>query len=144
MTVSRPRPPRCRKEVLSVVERGWRGARQCSLELQAMAVPVTHLIKGSLSADLLAMIRPYPGIRLVSIPRPLFPIWLWAVLVWRRMTGRLAWVVVDHARTLRRLTRWGRAFGLRPVLIHETEQSYELRLGDRPLPVAALSGADAS
>ena len=42
--------------VLSLVERGWFGARTCSLSLNAMEIPVTHLIKGSLNADLRAMI----------------------------------------------------------------------------------------
>ena len=87
--------------VLSVVERGWRGARQCSLALDAMAIPVTHLIKGYLTPELRAMVRPYPHIRLVSVPRVLFRVWLWPIVLWQTATGRLRWMHIDHERTFK-------------------------------------------
>jgi len=117
-------------EVLSVVERGWRGARECSITLSARAVPVTHLIKGSLKADLRAMIRPYPGVQLVSVPRAAFRAWLWGLLVWGTVRGRLKWVLVDHERTLREVAWWCRVCGLTPVFIQETGPGYDLRRPD--------------
>lgn len=127
--------------VLSVVERGWRGARECSIALSARAVPVTHLIKGSLQADLRAMIHPYPGVRLVSVPRAAFRAWLWGLLVWGTMWGRLKWVLVDHERTLREVAWWCRVCGLTPVFIQETGQGYDLRRPDGgPLSLQTLIG----
>jgi hypothetical protein len=133
----RPHAP----EALSVVERGWRGARECSITLSARAVPVTHLIKGSLKADLRAMIRPYPGVRLVSVPRIAFRAWLWALLVWGTMWGRLRWVLIDHERTLKEVAWWCRMCGLTSVFIQETGQGYDLRRPDgERLSVQALIG----
>ncbi len=117
-------------EVLSVVERGWRGARECSITLSARAVPVTHLIKGYLKADLRAMIRSYQGVQLVSVPRAAFRVWLWGLLVWGTMVGRLKWVLVDHERTLREVAWWCRVFGATPVFIQETDQGYDLKSPD--------------
>jgi len=130
--------PRRRGEVLSVVERGWRGARECSLILSRMGIPVTHVIKGYLNAELRAMIQPYPGVRLVSVPRVVFRTWLWWLLVWRTLTGRLQWLLVDHDRTRREISWWCRAFGLTLVSIRETDHRYELWVGSQRVPVAAV------
>jgi len=133
-TMRRRHASRC--EVLSVVERGWRGARECSLVLSTVGVPVTHLIKGFLNAELREMIRPYPGIRMISVPRPLFRLWLWWTLCWQTTTGRLRWVLLDHERTLREISWWCRRFGLTSVAVHETHQGYELWVGGRHMPLA--------
>ena len=124
--------------VLSVVERGWHGARECSLALDAMAIPVTHLIKGYLNAGLRTMIRPYPHIRIVSVPRVLFRIWLWRLVLWQTLTGHLRWILIDHERTLREVAWWCRIFRLTPVVIRETEQGYELWVGGRRMSFSSL------
>ena len=129
-------------EVLSVVERGWRGARDCSLTLNEMAIPVTHLIKGYLSRELRAMVQPYPHIQIVSVPRPLFRIGLWWVLVGRTLTGRLRVVLIDHERTLREASWWCRLWGVTPVTIHETDDGYTLEANKRPVALAAVFNAN--
>jgi hypothetical protein len=91
-----------------------------------MAIPVTHVIKGSLTRELHAMIQPYPHIRIVSLPRPLFRVGLWCWLVWQTVAGRLGWLLVDHERTLREVSWWCRMVGLKLVLIREAGQDYEL------------------
>lgn len=127
--------------MLSVVERGWRGARECSITLSARAVPVTHLIKGSLKTNLRAMIRPYPGVRLVCVPRIAFRAWLWGMLVWGTMLRRVKWVLVDHERTLREVAWWCRVCGVTPVFIQETAEGYDLRHPDSgPLSLETLIG----
>ncbi|MBI3088495.1 MAG: hypothetical protein HYY91_06425 [Candidatus Omnitrophica bacterium] len=127
-----------RREVLSVVERDWRGARECSLTLNAMAVPVTHLIKGSLSRDVRAMIRPYPLIRLVSAPRMVFRVWLWWAVVRRTVLGRVRWVLLDQERTLRELAWWCRLWRVTPVLIQDTARGYTLAVQGRPVSLGDL------
>lgn len=112
--------------VLSVVERGWHGARQCSLALDAVAIPVTHLIKGYLTPELRAMIRPYPHIRVVSVPRVLFRLWLWGIVLWQTLTGRLRWILIDHERTIKEIGWWCRVVRVTPVVIQQTGQGYEL------------------
>lgn len=132
------RQPRHRGEVLSVVERGWRGARECSLTLNAMAIPVTHLIKGYLTHDLRTLMTPFPYIGIVSVPRPLFPVCLWMMVLWKSAGGRLRWVVVDHERTLRRIAWWCRVFRLRAAMIRETDEGYALEVAGRPISLAAF------
>ena len=104
-------------------------------------MPVTHLIKGRLEADVRAMIRPYPGVRLISVSRPAFRAWLWSLLMWGTVWGRLKWVLIDHERTLREIAWWCRACGVTPVFIQETAQGYDLRRPDgQRLAVQALAG----
>ena len=130
---------RPRKEVLSVVERGWRGARECSLTLNAWAIPVTHLIKGYLSPELRAMVQPHPYIRIVSAPRVAFRIWLWGMLLWCTARGRIQWLLVDHERTLREVTWWCRMCGVILVVIHETAQGFTLELdGQQQMPLVSV------
>lgn len=120
-----PRHP----EVFSVVERGWHGARACSLVLRTHDIAVTHVMKGSLSAEVRAMIQPYPSICLIDVPRSLFRLYVWLLLVWRTAMKRVRWVVIDNERTLQGFARWCQWCGLMLVLIRETEGSYELSVG---------------
>ena len=95
-----------REVVLSLVERGWQAAREQSLTLQQEEVAVVHLIKGTVSSEVLALVIPYPAIRLVSVPRS----WFWPQVLgwvmWGRWRGSLRGVLVDNARTERRTARW--------------------------------------
>ena len=124
--------------VLSVVERGWFGARQCSLALDAMAIPVTHLIKGYLAPEIRAMIRTYPHIHIVSVPRLLFRAWLWTIMLWQTATGRLRWILIDHERTLKEVGWWCRVFRVTPVVIQQTAQGYELSVDGQDTSFSSL------
>jgi hypothetical protein len=124
-------------EVLSLVERGWRGARACSLALHERGVAVTHLIRGSVSRDVLAMIQPYPLIRLEAAPRPLFRLRAWAALFMGTLTERTRWLLVDNDRRLREVARWCRWFGITPVRIRETEDGFQLSVDGRAAPLEA-------
>ena len=124
--------------VLSVVERGWRGARQCSIALAGQGVPVTHLIKGWVPKPVRAIIRPVPGVRLVIVPRLGFWPTLWSLVAGATLTRRLGWIIVDHERTLGVVSPWCRLFGIRPLLIRDTIESYDLWQGEARVPVQAL------
>ena len=130
-------------EALSLVERGWRGARECSLMLRTHGITVTHLIKGSLPAEVLAMIQPYSFIRLIDVPRTAFYLRLWPLLVWGTLRGRLRWVLLDNERTLQVVSGWCRWFGLSLVLIRETPDNYELLIDQCVRPVADVFGLTA-
>ena len=117
--------------VLSIVERGWRGARECSLALHRLAIPVTHLIKGYIGGPVRAMIQTTPLTTIVSVPRALFRVWLWGMLMWQTATGRLRWVLLDHERTLREISWWCRRFGVVPVMLQEHAQGYDLMIDRR-------------
>ena len=129
-----------RKGVLSLVERGWSGARTCSLRLNVIAIPVTHLIKGWLNAEHRAMIEPRPYIRILSVPRPMFRIGMWLALAGSTLTGRLRWVLVDQERTHHEVGWWCRCFRLTPILISETDDGYVLDVGGAPRSFASVFG----
>lgn len=129
---------RRRIEALSIVERGWRGARECSLWLNERAIPVLHLIKGSLSAQVQAMIQPYPHIHLCSVPRLIFRVWMWGAICRETLAGRLRWVLIDHERTFRELAWWCRIFRVTLVLIRETDAGHRLEVAGTPREPAAV------
>ncbi len=91
--------------VISLVERGWQAARECSLELQRSGLEIVHVMKGSVSPDVLALIAPIPSIRLVSVARS----WFWPLAIgwvlWARWRGILRGVLVDNTRAQRRVGR---------------------------------------
>ena len=119
-------------EALSLVERGWRGARQCSLALNANRICVTHLVKGRLSREIRELIAPYPFIRVRAVPRWMFPAWARGMLIGAAMRRRLRWVLIDNPRTLARLTPRCRQAGAVPVLINELDEGFELQVEGRP------------
>lgn len=127
-----------RTDMLSLVERGWQGARQCSLALEARHVPVTHVVKGRLSADVRAMIEPHPHIRVVSAPRAAFRLWIWPVVIWRTLQGRLRWILMDHERSHRELSWWCRRFGIILVMIQEHDGGYDLAVHGRRVSLEEL------
>ena len=127
-------------DALSVVEQGWRGARECSLILRTRGIAVTHLVKGSLSAEVLAMIHPDALIRVIDVPRTVFRVRLWVLLAWRTLTKRVRWVLVDNDRTLRELGGWCRWCGLTPVFIRETTDGFELSVNRRVAEIAEVFG----
>lgn len=133
-----PRSPSRRGGCLSLVERGWRGARECSLALNARGIDVTHLVKGVLEPEVLAMIRPYPYIRLVAVSPGWFRPCAWRALVAGTLLGRWAAVLVDHERTGREIAWWCRLFGLRVASIRETGDGYELWIGHDRRDLSAL------
>ena len=92
--------------VVSLVERGWRAARERSLELSREGILTLHLVKGWLSADVRRMVQPRPGIRLMSLPRQLFWPAAWVLCAWLAVWRRLRTVLVDNERSQRRVKRW--------------------------------------
>ena len=120
-------------EVLSLVERGWSGARQCSLALSraGIGITVTHLIKGTVEPSVLRLIEPQPGIRVFSVPRFWFRPATWSLLGWRRLAGGLRWVLVDHERTTREIGGWCRWVGVTLISIRDVEGGYELWVGSQ-------------
>ena len=125
-------------QVLSLVENGWRGARQCSLWLSSKGIPVTHLIKGRLSADIRALIRPYPNIYLKDTDRWIFRPLLALHLVGMTLFGGVHAVLVDQPRTLRQVRRWCRRWGIPIFLIEELPGSYQLWREDQRVSLEAL------
>ena len=126
--------------VLSLVEHGWRGARECSLILSAREISTLHLIKGSLEREVLAIIEAHPGLRVRDVPRPLFRLALWLVLIGQTLAGRLRWVLVDNDRTLRAVSPWCALCRVVPVLIEPDGNGYRLLVRRRVETVDEVFG----
>jgi hypothetical protein len=133
--------PEPRGIILSLVERGWQAARECSLQVPGDRALVIHLVKGRLSRAVRGMIEPHEHIRLWSVPRRLF--WpcawiLWMALRWR---GRLAATLVDNDRSLGRVRAWRRGATGGVFLVKPSARGYELRDDPqgRPLSPSWLS-----
>ena len=119
--------------VLSLVERGWQAARECSLDLDRAGVQTIHYVKGHLSQDVCAMIAPKPHIRVVDLPRRLFWWGMWPRLTAYAMTGAVRSVLVDNERSYRRLQRWFRWTHINIVLVRPAANGYEFWNGLQPI-----------
>ena len=134
-----PHPSR----VLSVVERGWRGARECSLALAQRGIPVTHLIRGIVRPEFRAVIRPHAHVRLIDVPRACYAVVLWPSLIVGGVLRRIRWVLVDNERQLGRLQRWAGPLGMTTVLVREGSRGYDLVVGGRLVAIEDLWGCAA-
>ena len=134
--------------VLSLVERGWQAARECSLDLGPQGVCVIHLIKGHVDRSVRALITPKPHVRTLSVPRRLFWPVLWLVCLGLTLTGRLRALLVDHERSYRRLSWWARMAHVNLTMVQQGTAGYELWIGSKPVSRAvwreAVVGACAS
>jgi len=127
--------------VLSLVERGWRSARECSLDLRAADLEYVHVVKGRLSRAVRAMVAPEPGTRLLGVPKALF----WPMIALGvgagALSGRLRAVLVDNLRSFRRLQGISRALGVPVAMIQESAAGYELWRGTERISRAAWAEA---
>ena len=120
--------------VLSLVERGWQAARECSLDLERRGIEVLHLIKGRVDPDVLALITPVPNSRLMSIPRTLFWCVAWSCWLWLLLRGRLRIVLVDNQRSLERLYWWAQFTHVQLMMVRPGNAGYEVWARERRLP----------
>jgi len=123
-----------------VVEHGWQGARACSLELDAKGWAVTYVIKGWLRPSLRGLITLSDSMRLMTLPRPLFWVGVWVVLVREWARGRCRVLVVDRDRTRQALVRWCRWAGIETVTLRETARGVELYRTHQPESLEAVFG----
>ena len=112
------RPPD-RRLVLSFVEKGWAGPRQLSIELSKRGVPVRHLVKGRIPAEVIRVIPPYEGVSIHGVPRRWFRFVIVGELLWWWMGLRLALVFADSRPTEAWLRRWFPFLREKLVLVQE-------------------------
>ena len=123
--------------MLSLVERGWQAARECSLDVQQQGISVVHLIKGYVAPEVRALITPYSHIQVVSVPRELFWPFAWLYCAGLMLTGRLRCILVDRERSLGRVRNWLWRSGVSLVMVQEGRHGYELCRDRQPLAQAA-------
>lgn len=109
--------------VLSLVEKGWAGARWLSIHMMAQSdVSVRHLVRGTVPRVLLEALTPYARMTITGIPVRLYRLVVWVVLVYGCCTGRLAAVLVDNERAERWVARWFPWLRDHIILVHETSE----------------------
>ena len=123
--------------ILSLVERGWRAARECSLDIQRDGVCVLHLVKGRLDPELRWLVVREPTTRLISVARRWFWPVAWLVFLRCLSSGRLRSVLVDNERSFRRLQRWTRLTHVNLVMVREGPEGYQLWADHHQVPRAA-------
>ena len=101
--------------VLSLVERGWRGARVA--ELHEPHMTVVHMAKGRVALPVRELIGLSHPVRLISCWRNLFWLVAWAGLLGLWLSGRLRAVWVDNAKSYRRLAWCCRVLSIDVVLM---------------------------
>ncbi len=84
---------------LSLVEKGWSGARRLSIELSGTGIEVRHLSRGRIAPEIVAVITPYPKISIRGIPVRWYRIAAWWTLLSWQFRPSLQAVIVDNART---------------------------------------------
>ncbi len=105
--------------ILSLVEKGWAGARQLTIPVCQQGTAVRHVIRGVVSQEVIQVLTPYPGMQICGIPRLWYRVTVWAMLVWgscRPMTA----VLVDNPKTADWVARWFPWVGSRLYTVEES------------------------
>ncbi len=92
--------------VLSLVEKGWAGARQLSIRFSREGLQVRHLVRGRLAADVRACLTPYAGITIWGIPRRVYRVVVWLQLFAAPLRGPVRAILIDNERSARWINRW--------------------------------------
>ena len=125
--------------VVSMVEKGWGGARRVSIELTKQGITVHHFVRGRLPDDLIAALTPYAGMRITGWPVRWFRPGMWALLLWRKVAGKPPVVLVDNERAETWVKRW--RFSRAPVLVLEGQDGRPLlRVGGHSMDLTAVRG----
>ena len=127
--------------IVSLVERGWHAARVCSLDAQRQGVCVIHLIKGTVSADVLALVAPRPHIHLISVARMWFWPAAWLLVSGLYASGRLRAVLVDNDRSLARAAGWLRGTRVLLTTVQDAPEGYALAVNQQPVSSAGWYAA---
>ncbi len=106
---------------ISLVEKGWAGARWLSIILAKEGTPVHHLVKGRLPNQVLRIITPYPRITLHGIPPKAHRVAAFLILALGQVPGTVGMVIVDNSKTAQWVARWFPVLRDRIVLVGETE-----------------------
>ncbi len=105
---------------ISLVEKGWAGARRLSIELSRTGVGVRHLVRGTIAPEFLSVITPYPGVSIRGIPVRWYRIATWGtLLLWQFRPGLHA-VIVDNTRTADWVTKTFPRLADKLVRVNET------------------------
>jgi len=113
-------------EVMLLVERGWRGARELAMSLARQQIVCELVIKGDVPKDVLEIITPRKNIRIVSWSRWYFKPAIIFKIIEGRIFGRLRCVIVNKERTLKWISMLTRRFGFETVLLSERGEDIEL------------------
>ena len=108
-------------QAISLVEKGWAGARQLSIPLTQRGIRVRHLVRGTLAAGVLKSITPYPGMTIRGIPRRLYRLVAWVALQLGSWRGDVAMILVDNERAFSWVSRAVPSLGDRLVLVLEAD-----------------------
>jgi len=86
-------------KAISLVEKGWAGARWLSIDLARQGTPVTHLVKGALPRATREVLTPRPGVSIVGVPQRLYRAAAWLHLWAGQATGSVGMVITDNAKS---------------------------------------------
>ncbi len=87
------------QRAISFVEKGWAGARQFTIPLAQQGMRIEHVVKGKVADAVLAIITPYPGMRISSVSRRWYRFATWIMLLLAVPDRQLDMVIVDNERS---------------------------------------------
>ena len=127
------------RHVLSLVEKGWAGARQVSIRFTESGVGVDHLVRGWISREVCEVITPYRGMWIQGIPKQWYKMLAWVRLLFAQRSSQLTLILVDNERTVQWIGRWFPALRQKVVLVLEApDGSPQIFWRGRAVEVSAL------
>lgn len=119
-------------DIVSLVEKGWAGARRLSITMVQEGHQVHHLVRGRIPRNLLEVITPYPGITIRGYPAKWYRVAVWMILARAILTPRRTVVLVDNDRAESWVKRqFPRLHSV--ILVRETPEGQPIVVKDRVL-----------
>ena len=106
-------------QAISLVEKGWAGARRLSIELVQRGGSVRHVIRGRLDAELLSVLTPYPRLTIRGVPLRWYRVAAWLELAVALAGGGPQLILVDNEKAAAWVGGWFPMLRERVVVVQE-------------------------
>ncbi len=109
-------------QAISLVEKGWAGARGLSIALSRQGVCVRHLVRGRVPLEVLQVLTPYEGITIQGFSTRWYRWVVWGILLWNQRRARTRLVMVDNSKAMEWVRHWFPRLKDHLVQVEETPQ----------------------
>ena len=125
--------------VICGVACGWKGMRQFALALTEKGYEVDLVLREKVPAELLKIISPQKGIRIIPCGKKIFPFRLLGIVIQRILTHKVEWLVFNRQDRVKKLNWLAHFTGAKCLVLEEKGNSYRLLFQGRELDTNDLS-----
>ena len=116
------------KRVVCLVETGWKGVRELSIDLVKRGVPSLCIIKGKLDKEILEIITKYEKMSPISIRRKIFKLYIVMIFLKNYALGNTICIIMDSKKNYPWVRAINKILAIKTILLVEKRHNYTSRV----------------